>query len=382
MEAATGGPPAGRGGIRVRVENDVRAAEVDGWLSNLLDRTELKEARITTRRHGTTGPYLQVQVRSELAAEWAPGDDTSRLCQILKLDTEGNDGDLDREILLAMMLSPVPFEFPSHDELMSAVRIRRFICQAARRTAIAFDTSAAERPPDYWRYDEDRGFVLLPGKSLIAAMEKATNSGVPDTLYTFSCRRATEYLVLLGHVREAMTCNPKLWGQLHRQAETRAVKGSEFDGVFVRTIGSAAEPFPVRYFVPGDRHWFRNTDPVSSNVTGYEGSWTIHLGGGLFADFWRRDRVFTLETKLACVYHWRNAVCRDSHGDLQIDETRVDELIEESVRPSGDLDRILQETLRLQSPLGIEGGGCIEPHREHPCLVRPETTDLVLPDVY
>jgi len=28
---------------------------------------------------------------------------------------------------------------------------------------LAFDTTAAERPEDCWTYDEDKGFILLPG---------------------------------------------------------------------------------------------------------------------------------------------------------------------------------------------------------------------------
>ena len=373
--------PSGGCGIRVRVEDDAQSRAATSWFSSQFDRPHLASALCVRREHRPTGLSIRAQIRDEVGAEWAPGGDTGLLCRQLNLDTEQNDRDLDQEILLALLLIPIPCEFPSLDELTSAIRIRRSIVQAARRTAVEFGTGTAERPLDYWRYDEDRGFVLLPGRSLITALEKATCSGDPDTLYTFSCRRATEYLLLLGLAREARTCNPPLFEQLHYQAETRALKGSEFERIFVRTIGSPETPFPVRYFVPGDRTWFRNTDPVSSDVTGYEGSWTIYLGGGLFADFWRRDRVFTLETKLACVHHWRNATYRDPQGDLQIDEARVDDLIDETCRSNGDLARILRDTLRLQFPLGTDGGGCIEPHREHPCLVRPGTTDVILPDI-
>ena len=56
---------------------------------------------------------------------WAADHDTTQLCQILNLNTLNNIDDLEREILLAMLLSPIPFEFPSGAELASAVRIRK-----------------------------------------------------------------------------------------------------------------------------------------------------------------------------------------------------------------------------------------------------------------
>ncbi|MBS0201816.1 MAG: hypothetical protein JSS49_02880 [Planctomycetes bacterium] len=329
----------------------------------------------------STGPHLRLWLSEETATRLAPDGDTSTLCRVLELDSASSNLDLELEILLAMLMSPVQFDFPSHHELTSAIRIRSAIVQAARRTTLAFATTEAERPADYWYYDEDRGFLLQPAKPLIAALERATNPGDSNTLYTFSCRRATEYLVLLGLAQEARVSNPQLFEQLHRQAETRALKGGEFERTFVRTIGSTSQAFPVRFFVPGDRTWFRNIDPVSADVTGYEGSWTIYLGNGQFADFWRPGRVFTLESKLACIYHWRNSTYYDSHGDLQIDEAKVEALTESACQTPGAIEPILIETLRLQSPLGTTGGGCIESHREHPCLVHPKTTDVVLPDV-
>ncbi len=71
----------------------------------------------------------------------------------------------------------------------------------------------------------------------------------------------------------------------------------------------------------------------------------------------------------------------DSHGELQVDDAKVDERIAKTCQSSGDFERILHETLRLQFPRGTDGGGGIEPHREHPCRVRPETTDLVRSDI-
>lgn len=367
-------------GINVKVQNELEESAVSNWIvSQLPDRFPVS-ALVTLQGRSSEGSYAHFHVRDDFSAILAPDNDTGKIHERLELDPENRERDLQQEILLSILLCPVLMEFPSLQELISSIRIRAAIVQAARRASLAFATYEAERPADYWHYDEDRGFILLPGKSLISALEKATNSGDVDKQYTFSCRRATEYLVLLGLAREARNSNTVLYQALHHQAETRALKGREFEQVFVRTIGSTTEPLPIRYFIPGDRTWFRNIDPASAEVTGYEGSWTFYLGSGKFADFWRRDRVFTLETKLACVYHWRNALFRDAAGELQIDEQKVDALISESCRSPRALEEILQETLRLQSPLGTSGGGCIEPHRERPCLICPETTEVVLPD--
>ncbi|KAG0749972.1 hypothetical protein G6F24_015174 [Rhizopus arrhizus] len=103
-----------------------------------------------------------------------PDHDTTRVAHALNLCTHASDSDLDREIVLAMLASPVAFSFPTIAELESAVRIRRYIVQAARKTALAFDTEHAERPSDYCIYDEARGFTVLPGKSLIEGLRKAT----------------------------------------------------------------------------------------------------------------------------------------------------------------------------------------------------------------
>src|SRR5690606_39021542 len=128
----------------------------------------------------------------------APQRDTTGLCTALGLDTHGNADDLAREIVLAMLLGPEPFPFPGAAEMRSAVRIRQHIVQAARKTALAFDTEHAERPAGYWRYDDARGFTIEPGVSLIDALRKATQPEASGKLYSFSCYRATEYVTLLG----------------------------------------------------------------------------------------------------------------------------------------------------------------------------------------
>ena len=327
-------------------------------------------------------PVVEFHLRDAFANDVAAGCDTTQICRKLNLDTQGNSSDLEREILLAMLLCPIPFQFPSLDELTSSVRIRKNIVEAARKTSLAFATVEAERPDDYWGYTEDQGFVVLPGKPLFEALRKATQPDHSGCLYSFSCYRATEYVMMLAVVQEAMLCNPGLFAKLQRQAEFRAIKSGEFHRVFCREYGSRTEPLPLRYFVPGDRTWFRNPDSHSSDASGYEGSWVFYLGDCLFTNFWKRGKTFSLTTKCLEMFHWRNSTFRDNEGELRIDESIVEAHVQTTLKNPAEVEKILQRMERLYDPAGVYAeGGCIDISREYPRWVRPGTTDIVLPDV-
>ena len=326
--------------------------------------------------------FARFQLLNELANEWAPERDTTLLCQTLKLgalklDPLSSTDDLEREILLTMMLSPVPFKFPSHAELASAVRIRKNVVLAARKTTLDFHTTEAERPADYWTYHKDRGFTIMPGKSLITALQKATQPAESGQLYSFSCYRATEYVILLGIAQELECCNPPLYQQLQQQWETKAIMSGKFHDVFLREYGSMDAPLPPKYYVPGDRLWFRNPDEHSSDVTGYEGSWVFYLGGGLFTNFWKSNSPYTLTSKCLEIYHWRNATWRDQAGELQINENIVEERVCNSLKDQAEVAGIMEKMLRLREPKGVHlNGGCIDTSREYPRCVCPGTADM------
>lgn len=62
-------------------------------------------------------------------------------------------------------------------------------------------------------------------------------------------------------------------------------------------------------YVPGDWTYFLNTDPVTYEKTGYEGSSTIYLGQNKFTDYFNdHGHSYTFEEKLNEVYQWRNGV--------------------------------------------------------------------------
>lgn len=342
---------------------------------------DLHAAVVAQQLQGPQKSFLSLKLHPDLAQQWAPGLDTLGLAATLQLDTVGRRQDLAREIVVAMLMGPVAFEFPNVDELVSAVHIRINIVQAARKTMLAFHTMQAERPQDCWHYDEDRGFVLRPGASLITALVKATQPEVSGELYSFSCYRASEYLILLGIAQELERCNPALYAQLQSMWGTNPIKSGLFHDVFLHEQGSMDAPLPPHYFVPGDRTWFRNPDEASADASGFEGSWVMYLGGGLFNNFWQRDQPYTMVAKYLEIYHWRNAVYRDEQGEERIDEARVAQLVQETLRDPVELARIVAVMGRYREPRGVytAAGGCIDTTREFARWVLPGTTDLVLP---
>jgi hypothetical protein len=330
-----------------------------------------------------TGTQLQWVLKKERIATWMPDLNTFDLCERVGLQSRTHTDDLAREIWLTLLASPMAWAFPSAMELISAVRMRQFIVQAARKTALDFHTSEAERPSDCWTYREETGFTVLPGSPLIEALIKATQPEATSVVYAFSCYRATEYILLLAIAQEAQISNPALLAALQKQWETRAVMSGRFHEVFLRETGSMEAPLPISYYIPGDRVWFRNPDDASSDIAGFEGSWVFYLGGGQFSNFWQRNKPFTLTSKCVDVYEWRNGTTRDASGELQMNEERVEQLVDKTMTQPAEVERITQRMFRLRDPQGVYAqGGCMDTSRESPRWVRPDTTDIVLPGMY
>lgn len=327
------------------------------------------------------GGYLSLRLCDDQIALLAPDLNTLRLSEVLHLDTLGSVLDLTREIVVSMLMGPIAFEFPSVEEFVSAVRIRINIVHAARKTSLAFHTSEAERPADCWVYDEDVGFITRPGVALIDALIKATQPAASGAIYSFSCYRASEYVILLGIAQELERCNPTLYAQLQLMWATQPIKSGKFHEVFLHEQGSMEVPLPPHYFVPGDRTWFRNPDEASADASGFEGSWVMYLGGGLFNNFWNCDAPYTLTEKCLEIYHWRHGLYRDAQGDERIDEERVAQLVQASRMDAPEVARIVATMGRYREPRGIytAAGGCIDTTREFARWVCPGTTDLVLP---
>jgi hypothetical protein len=82
-----------------------------------------------------------------------------------------------------------------------------------------------------------------------------------------------------------------------------------------------------RNFVPGDWVYLLNSDPVSSQKTGYEGSNAIYLGRNKFDDYYNDHRhAYTYQQKLDEVHQWRNGVFNRSRDAAKIQVLSGDDL--------------------------------------------------------
>lgn len=363
------------GGILVRADGE--SGSVRRGFMEQAARLGFDQAVTITRANDS----LRFRLSDEPARDWTPECDTLQLSAKLQLRSVGSASDLEKEIVVAMLASPLAFEYPSYAEFAASVRIRRNIVEAARRTGLSFHTSEIERPEEYWTYTEGRGFTLLPGRSLIDALVMATQPEVSGQQYSFSCYRASEYVTVLGIAQELAVSNPALLSQLQQHWQSRAIMSRQFHDVFLREYGSMEAPLPPGYYVPGDRLWFRNPDAHSSDVEGFEGSWVIYLGGGLFTNFWKCDKPYSMTAKCLEIYHWRNGVYRDAGGNLKMNEDVVDERVRATLQNPDEVERIMQRMLRMRDPGGTYAeGGCIDTSREYARWVCPGTCDIVLPE--
>ena len=372
--------PALAQGVHVRARAAQAPSALYAALCDWLSRFGLAQQARLHLSSDAQGALVCAALADEGLVRWAPGFDTLGLARTLALDASGSPADLRREIVLALLAAPQALVFDSFEELEAAVGVRARIAQAARRTALAFDTAAAERPPEYWHYCDQHGFLLKPGQCLIAALRAATQPEATGRRYDFSCYRATEYVILLGLAQELAERNPALLQAIAEHSRRRAIRSGQFHEVFLTEYGSAERPIPPRYYVPGDRVWFRNPDERSADIAGYEGSWVIYLGAGQFSNFWKREQPYDFEGKCVEIHHWRDGVVVGPEGELEMDETLVDRHTQATLDDAGRRATVLARMQRPRDPKGVYAeGGCIDTTREFPRPLCVGTADIRLP---
>lgn len=75
--------------------------------------------------------------------------------------------------------------------------------------------------------------MLKPGCALIPSLIKATQPDVSGKLYSFSCYRATEFVILLAIAQEVQHTNPDLLGRLQQQWQQCPIMSAQFHEVFL-----------------------------------------------------------------------------------------------------------------------------------------------------
>jgi hypothetical protein len=264
-----------------------------------------------------------------------------------------------------MALSPDVMYFGSEQELKSNLRMRCTVVQVASRTELNFDTSSITRPQAYWIYTKENGFLLRQGVSLADGLERALCPDVSGFTYAFSCQRASEYLILYAVVCELQKVNKTGLNDVEQQWRKRALTGDDFLFRFLGERGTRENPMPMRYYIPGDRIWFKNPDDHSSDLEGFEGSWVIYLGGGRFCNLWDRHRPYTLEEKCLEIYYWSQCVEVSPAGILWMNEAVVKEQVEKALHEQDLSGPILKKMMVYRDPTGVYAeGGCIDLSRD------------------
>jgi hypothetical protein len=354
-------------GILIEGGGDFYPASTIDDFNRLLKRLGLQELTQIRPSAQKAGYFIEGRLQQRNFDLWCPGFDTlqvRRLAPVLNLSA---DQALEQEVVLTMLAAPQAMTFKSVAQLESHIRVRVNIARAAAKTSLAFNTEAAERPSEYWQGDSEKGFVIRPGVSLEEAIIAATQPEVTGRQYEFSCYRAAEYLVLLGLAQEAKLVNPTYLNELEAQCRQQVPRSDPFHTTYVYEYGTPDNPIPMHYYVPGDRLWFKNPDDRSSDVKGFEGSWVFYLGGGLFSNFWRRDKPFDLTSKCLEIFHWRDGACINSSGVLSMDESEVERQIDLTRQSPEKMDAVLSKMMVYRDPAGVYAdGGCIDSTREIP----------------
>ena len=352
--------------------NDLLIDQVKAWC----DKVGVSPYVEISQEHDDGMQYIRIYANDALH-KLCQHADTSRLAESLGLISERSARDMALEIVLSMAVSPVIFDFSSLNELEANLRMRINLVPLARRTELNFDTSGLSRPEAYWSYVEGSGFILKEGASLVDGIERALCPDISGEHFSFSCQRATEYLMLHSLAIELSLTNPKKLKEIELQWRKTALVGDDFLNAFLLEIGSSATPFPMRCYVPGDRIWFKNPDDFSSNVKGYEGSWVIYMGGGQFTNLWNKSKPYTLETKCIEIYHWRHSVIEDKLGGSVINEDLVKELVDQTLSSEEQVKNVIDVMMRYRDPQGIyEDGGCIDLTRDTFRRIYPESGSI------
>jgi hypothetical protein len=355
----------------VHTDSSLVLARANAWLEKLGIHTLITASYSSNAEIS----HLHLTATARLQ-ECCPDFDTSTI-RSLYTSSDPNDAQqgIAAEILLGMALSPQALVFHDVRELISNVRMRLHAVNIASRTELSFDTDAITRPQAFWIYTKENGFLLRQGVSLAEGIERALCPDVSGYTYSFSCQRASEYLMLYAVVSELLKVNKEALRATEAQWRKRALTGDDFLFRFLEERGTRDNPMPMRYYIPGDRIWFKNPDDRSSDIIGFEGSWVIYLGAGRFCNLWDRHRPYTLEEKCLEIYYWSQCVEVNSSGISWMNEAVVKERVQLALNDPAIKSPILQKMMVYRDPAGVYAdGGCIDLSRDSFSSVHNKTS--------
>ena len=187
----------------------------------------------------------------------------------------------------------------------------------------------------YWRNG-----TPLPGHPL---GEAVTDVFVHPRKYKVGCYTATKIIYLQGMLDyyARVSPNPRMTRLLKRRLlkDGEPLVGIEpnvmwafeqdFDAANAGRPGKLARiqyGIAKHHFVPGDWVYLLNTDPASSQKTGYEGSNAIYLGRNRFDDYYNdNDHAYSFHQKLDEVYQWRHGVFSRSRDAAKLQALSPDD---------------------------------------------------------
>lgn len=352
-----------RGGILFCVTSEIEISSIGQHLEEFLNELNIFSFLIYNKFYFNNSFYININP-SDVLMSASPESNTLNIYKLLE-NNLSEQNFLQAEIILSMSCCPISYSFLCFDQFMVSVLFRTNTACAAKKTRIAFDTESAERPFKFWNYSDDYGFLLNDNICLDEALTATIHPPLEGQHFTFACLRACEYVLLLSLVLTLKEIKPKLLLDVEDLWRKKALMSTDFNNAFLCEHGSYDRPLPVKFYVPGDRVWFRNPDEYSSNVTGFEGSWVIYLGSGLFCNFWDHTKPTPLDLKCIEVYHWRHGAQLDSAGELFMNEPHVASCVKSTLINLELKNKIISKMMNIRLPSVIYAdGGFVDASRD------------------
>lgn len=228
-----------------------------------------------------------------------------------------------KEILLAMLQRGRITEFAGAHCTLAALRehiaVRQNTAVWAERLNWQWpDGESAKWHRKYWRNGTPR-----PG---VALHEAVNDAFMNQEKYSLGCYTAAKLVMMQGVLdyyrrikkdfRQLRRIEARLLADREPLANVEPGRTWDFEADFDRRQGDRPGKIlllqyrvAARNFVPGDWVHIRNTDHVSYQKTGYEGSNPIYLGRNRFSDYYNdHAHAYSYREKLDQVFQWRNGV--------------------------------------------------------------------------